>query len=159
MWFVAAPFFKPNYCFLIKLYYSCFCCCCSVAKSCLTLWDPMDRSTPGFPVLHHLPKFSQTHVRLFCVSVSLSCHSAFFKKKKAPLKLHILHFFHFLEGSWSGYRRKGGSVTETSLEWAFWDSVQTLPPEAWGHILTSWMSCCMGCVIPLVKMDILYPGI
>ena len=28
-----------------------FCCCCSVAKLCLTLWDPMDCSIPGFPVL------------------------------------------------------------------------------------------------------------
>ena len=27
--------------------------CCSVAKSCLTLCDPMDCSTPGFPVLHY----------------------------------------------------------------------------------------------------------
>ena len=32
-----------------------FCYCCSVDKSCLTLWDPMDCSTPGFPVLHYLP--------------------------------------------------------------------------------------------------------
>ena len=37
-------------------------CCCSVAKSCLTLCDLMDCSTPGFPVLHYLPKFAQTHV-------------------------------------------------------------------------------------------------
>ena len=36
--------------------------CCSVAKSCLTLCDPMDCSTPGFPVLHYLPEFVQTHV-------------------------------------------------------------------------------------------------
>ena len=28
--------------------------CCSVAQSCLTLCDPMDCSTPGFPVLYHL---------------------------------------------------------------------------------------------------------
>ena len=27
-----------------------------------TLYDPMDCSTPGFPVLHHLPEFAQTHV-------------------------------------------------------------------------------------------------
>ena len=38
------------------------CCCCSVAKLCLTLCDPMDCSTPGFPVLHHLPEFAHTHV-------------------------------------------------------------------------------------------------
>ena len=37
-------------------------CCCSVTKSCLILCDPMDCSTPGFPVLHHLPEFAQTHV-------------------------------------------------------------------------------------------------
>ena len=37
-------------------------CCHSVAKSCLTLCDPMDCSTPGFPVLQHLLEFAQTHV-------------------------------------------------------------------------------------------------
>ena len=36
--------------------------CCSVAKLHLTLWDPMDCSTPGFPVLHYLPEFAQIHV-------------------------------------------------------------------------------------------------
>ena len=36
--------------------------CCSVTLSCLTLCDPMEYSTPGFPVLHHLPEFAQTHV-------------------------------------------------------------------------------------------------
>ena len=28
----------------------------------MRLCDPMDCSTPGFPVLHHLPEFAQTHV-------------------------------------------------------------------------------------------------
>ena len=37
-------------------------CCCSVAKSCFTLCDPMDCSTPGFPVLHCPSEFAQTHV-------------------------------------------------------------------------------------------------
>ena len=37
-------------------------CCCSVTKSRLTLWDPMDFSTPGFPVLLYLLEFAQTHV-------------------------------------------------------------------------------------------------
>jgi len=35
---------------------------CSVARSCPTLCDPMDCSTPGFPVLHHLLEPAQTHV-------------------------------------------------------------------------------------------------
>ena len=34
----------------------------SVAQSCLTLWDPMNRSTPGLPVHHQLLEFTQTHV-------------------------------------------------------------------------------------------------
>ena len=34
----------------------------SVAQSCLTLWDPMDCSTPGLPVHHQLPELTQTHV-------------------------------------------------------------------------------------------------
>ena len=36
--------------------------CCSVAKLCLTLCDPMDCSRPGFPVLHYPLKVAQTHV-------------------------------------------------------------------------------------------------
>ena len=35
----------------------------SVTQSCPTLCDPMNRSTPGLPVHHHLPDFTQTHVR------------------------------------------------------------------------------------------------
>ena len=57
------------------------CCCCfvllskskdlvgrqayqirSVAQSCPTICDPMNRSTPGLPVHHQLPEFTQTQV-------------------------------------------------------------------------------------------------
>ena len=34
----------------------------SVAQSCLTLCNSMDHSTPGLPVHHQLPEFTQTHV-------------------------------------------------------------------------------------------------
>ena len=34
----------------------------SVAQSCLTLCEPMNRSMPGLPVHHQLPEFTQTHV-------------------------------------------------------------------------------------------------
>ena len=34
----------------------------SVAQSCPTLCNPMNHSTPGLPVHHHLPEFTQTHV-------------------------------------------------------------------------------------------------
>ena len=35
---------------------------CSVFNSCLTVGDPMNCSTPGFPVLHHFLELAQTHV-------------------------------------------------------------------------------------------------
>ena len=34
----------------------------SVTQSCPTLCDPMNGSTPGLPVHHQLPEFTQTHV-------------------------------------------------------------------------------------------------
>ena len=37
-------------------------CCSLFTQSCPTLWDPMDCSTPGFPVLHYLPELAQIHV-------------------------------------------------------------------------------------------------
>ena len=46
--------------------------CCSVAKSCLTLCDPMDCSKPGFPILHHLPELAQTHVHWVDDAVQIS---------------------------------------------------------------------------------------
>ena len=34
----------------------------SVAQSCPTLCDPVNHSTPGLPVHHQLPEFTETHV-------------------------------------------------------------------------------------------------
>ena len=48
--------------FTSALSYWLHCCCCSVTQSCPTLCDPMDCSTPGLPVPHHLPEFAQHHV-------------------------------------------------------------------------------------------------
>ena len=49
-------------CFSIPTSPSYDCCCCSVSKSCPMLCNPMNCSMPGFPVLHYLPEFAQTHV-------------------------------------------------------------------------------------------------
>ena len=40
-------------------------CYCLVAKLCLVLCDPVDHSTPGFPVLYCLLEFTHTHVHWF----------------------------------------------------------------------------------------------
>ena len=42
----------------------------SVAQSCPTVCDPMNRSMPGLPVHHQLPEFTQTHVH------QVWCHPA-----------------------------------------------------------------------------------
>ena len=44
----------------------------SVTQSCLTLCDPMNRSTPGLPVHHQLPEFTQTHVHWVGDAIQLS---------------------------------------------------------------------------------------
>ena len=48
-------------------------CCCSVAPSCSTVCDPVGCSTPGFPVLHCLPAFAQTHVHWVGGALQLPC--------------------------------------------------------------------------------------
>ena len=48
---------------LLEFFYSIFkYCSCTVTKSCPTLCDPMDCSTPGLPVPHHLLEFVQVRV-------------------------------------------------------------------------------------------------
>ena len=44
-------------------------CCGSVAESCPALCDPVDCSTPGFPVLHHILDPAQTHVHRVSVAI------------------------------------------------------------------------------------------
>ena len=50
---------SPSFCVTLVQF---LCLCCSVAQSSLTLCDPMDHSTPGLPVHHHLLELAQTQV-------------------------------------------------------------------------------------------------
>ena len=47
--------------FILKFSSCNYCCHCSVAQLCLTVCNAVDYSTPGFPVLHRLLEFAQTH--------------------------------------------------------------------------------------------------
>ena len=64
----------------------------SVAQSCPTLCDPTNHSTPGLPVHHHLPEFTQTHVRsakfyfLFPIFLSIVHFCLFFLPTSVLLK-------------------------------------------------------------------------
>ena len=44
----------------------------SVAQSCPTLCDPMNRSMPGLPVHHQLPEFTQIQVHRVCDAIQPS---------------------------------------------------------------------------------------
>ena len=55
------------------------CCCrCLVAKSCLTLWDPMNCSTPGSPVLHCLPLSRRRYLTTSSSAVTFSSCPQYF---------------------------------------------------------------------------------
>ena len=58
-----------------------------VVKSCPILFDPVDCSTPDFPVLHYLPEFAQTHVHRVGNAVQLS-HPL---SSPSPLALNLSH--------------------------------------------------------------------
>ena len=74
------------------------CCCCSVAKLCLTLWDPVHCSTPGLPVPSPTPRaclnssqLSQwCHPAISCSVVPLSSSLQFFP---ASWSFPVSHFF------------------------------------------------------------------
>ena len=55
----------------------------SVAQSCPTLCDPMNRSMPGLPVHHQLPEFTQTHVHRVSDAIQ-PCHPLSSPSPPAP---------------------------------------------------------------------------
>ena len=57
-----ALFFKFNIAFSQVFHYTHSVQFTSDAQSCPTLCDPVNHSTPGLPVHHQLPEFTQTHV-------------------------------------------------------------------------------------------------
>ena len=62
----------------------------SVAQSCLTLCDPMNHSTPGLPVHHKLPEFTQTHIRRVSDAIQPS-HPLLSPSPPAPNPSHFFH--------------------------------------------------------------------
>ena len=71
--------------------------CCSVTQSCLTLCDPKDWSTPGFPVFQHLPKLAQTPIKLvmpsnhFIISCPLLLRPSIFPSIRVFSSESVLH--------------------------------------------------------------------
>ena len=101
----------------------------SVAQSCPTLCDPMNRSTPGLPVHHQLPEFTQTHVHRVRDAIQpshpLSSPSPLAPNPSQHQSFPISQFF-----AW------GGQSTEVSASASF-------PPkksQGWSSEWTGWIS-------------------
>ena len=70
----------------------------SVAQSCPTLCDPMNRSMPGLPVHHQLPEFTQTHVHRIGDAIQPS-HPLSSPSPPAPNPSQHQGLFHWVNSS------------------------------------------------------------
>ena len=105
----------------------------SVPQLCLTLCDPMDCSTPGFPVLQHLLEFTQTHVHW--VGDAIQPSPPLYPLLLSPtiiighlptwgVHLSVSYLFAFSYCSWGSQGRNTEVVCHSLLQWT--DSVRTL---------------------------------
>ena len=101
----------------------------SVAQSCPTLCDPMNRSTPGLPGHHQLPEFTQTHVHRVSDAIQPS-HPLSSPSPPAPNPSQHQSLFQWVN---SGGQRTGVSALASFLpkksqgwssEWTGWISLQ-----------------------------------
>ena len=86
----------------------------SIAQSCLTLCDPMNCSTPGFPVHHQLPELTQTHVH----PVSDVMQSSHPLSSPSPPSLHLSQhqgLFQWVSSSHQGGQSIGVSASASVL--------------------------------------------
>ena len=103
-----------------------------VAQSCPTLCDPMNRSTPGLPVHHHLPEFTQTHVHRVGDAIQPS-HPLSSPSPPAPILPASESFQMSQLFAWGGQNTGVSASTSvppmntqdrSPLEWTGWISLQ-----------------------------------
>ena len=82
----------------------------SVTQSCPTLWDPMDRNTPGLPFHHQLPESTQTHVH--CVSDAIQPSNPL--SSPSPPALNLSQHQGLFQ--WVSFSRQVAKVLEFQLQ-------------------------------------------
>ena len=117
--------------------------CSSVTQSCPTLCDPMNHSTPGIPVHHQLPGFTQTHVHRVHDAIqpshprsspsppapSPSQHQSLFQRVNSSHEVAKVLEFQLQHHSFQRTPRadllQNGLVGSPVSEWAGWISLQS----------------------------------
>ena len=110
----------------------------SVTQTCLTLCEPMNRSTPGLPVHHHLPEFTQTHVHRVSDAIQPS-HPRSSPSPSAPNPSQHQSLFQWVNSSQEVAQSTGVSALASFLpkksqgwspsEWTGWISLQSKGPS------------------------------
>ena len=105
----------------------------SIPQSCLTLCDPMNHSTPGLPVHHQLPEFTQIHVHRVGDAIQPS-HPLSSPSPPAPNPSQHQGLFQWVNSS-SGGQSTGVSALASVLPmntqnwsplgWMSWTSLQS----------------------------------
>ena len=108
-----------------------YCCCCSFTKSCSTLCNPMDCSTPGSSVLHYLPEFAQILVHGVDDAIQPSHPLSFPSPPALNLSQHQ-GLFHMSQLFTSGGQSIGVSASASVLPM----NTQDRSPLGW----TGWIS-------------------
>ena len=106
----------------------------SVVQLCLTLCDPMNRSTPDLPVHHQLPEFTQTHIHRVSDAIQPS-HPLSSPSPPAPKSLPASESFPMSQlFTWSGQKIGISALASvlpmntqdwSPLEWTCWISLQS----------------------------------
>ena len=107
----------------------------SVAQSCLGLCYLRNCSTPGLPVHHQLPEFTQTHVHRVCDAIQPSISSLVVPFSSCPQSLPASESFPMSQVFAWGGQRTGTSALASFLpkksqgwspsEWTGWISLQS----------------------------------
>ena len=105
----------------------------SVAQSCPTLCDPMNRSTPSLPVHHQHPEFTQTYIHRVSDAIQPS-HPLSSPSPPAPKSLSASGFFPMSQlFAWGGQSTGVSALASFlpkntqgwfPLEWTVWTTVQ-----------------------------------
>ena len=88
----------------------------SVTQSCPTLCDPMNRSTPGLPVHHHLPEFTQNYVHRVRDAIQPS-HPRPTPSPRVPNPSQHQSLFQWVNSSHEVAKVLGFQLQHHSLQW------------------------------------------